>query len=472
MRTCLAGLVFLVLGGMAGHGETVASLPPTLYLPLIARETAESPLQPSDFTYLGAFRLPEGRERPYTFEYGGNAMTFCPEGDPSGPADGFPGSLFLSGHDRLPYSELPNGGQIAEIRIPAPSKARDVALLPRAALLQDFHNVAAGFFPGLDEIPRMGMQFLRSAATGAKIHLAWGQHFQETAGASHAWFDPNLSAPNTRGTWFIGSQSLYSVNDYMLEIPAAWAERFSQGRPLGTGRFRDGGWSGMGPALFAYRPWTDAGAAPADGTHLMETTLLLYQDSATTESIEKCLSGYQHPDEWQGAAWITTPGGKTAVLFAGTKGIGARYWYGYINPAGPDIPCVDVDLLGQFPLCRHADGTPCGAEDLSGCSGHNLYRGWWSSRFAARIIFYNPADLAQVARAEKSSWLPQPYAALDLDQALYLNPGQVETEMLGTGLQRRYRIGDMTYDRNSRLLYLLELFADGAAPVVHVWRLD
>jgi hypothetical protein len=43
-------------------------------------------------------------------------------------------------------------------------------------------------------------------------------------------------------------------------------------------------------------------------------------------------------------------------------------------------------------------------------------------------------------------------------------------EMLGTGDQRRYRIGDVTYDRNNGLLYVLELFADGAKPVVHVWR--
>lgn len=42
--------------------------------------------------------------------------------------------------------------------------------------------------------------------------------------------------------------------------------------------------------------------------------------------------------------------------------------------------------------------------------------------------------------------------------------------MLGTGGQRRYRIGDIAYDRANDLLYVLELFADSAKPVVHVWR--
>jgi hypothetical protein len=42
--------------------------------------------------------------------------------------------------------------------------------------------------------------------------------------------------------------------------------------------------------------------------------------------------------------------------------------------------------------------------------------------------------------------------------------------MLGTGVQRRYRIGAVAYDRGNGRLYVLELFADEAGPVVHVWE--
>ena len=468
-------LLLLSLGcvGVEQPVEQINATPvSTDYLPLVPRDYAGQLVQPADLLYLGAFRLPGNGMRPETFAYGGNAMTLNPDGDPSGGGDGFPGSLFITGHDRMAYGELPDGSQVAELTIPIPVQSDDLADLNEATFLQEFHDVAAGFFTELEEIPRIGMQYLDVPATGAKIHLAWGQHLQpDPPVASHAWFDPTLSAPQLQGTWFIGQQSLYSVNGYMLEIPATWADEHTAGRYLGTGRFRDGGWSGMGPALFAYRPWIDTGGTPAPpGAHLEETVLLLYESSQNTPDIERCLAGYQHPDEWEGGAWITTAAGKTAVLFAGTKSTGAKYWYGFVNPAGPEYPCVEEEMVGEFTLCRLADGTPCPPEDLTECAGHNDYRGWWSARFDAQIILYDPADLAQVAAGEISSWEPQPYASLDIDDHLFLNPAGVEPDLLGTGVQRRYRIGDVAYDRANGLLYVLELFADEASPVVHVWR--
>ncbi len=158
------------------------------------------------------------------------------------------------------------------------------------------------------------------------------------------------------------------------------------------------------------------------------------------------------------------------MLFAGTKGTGAKYWYGYINPAGPEYPCVDDDFVGQFDVCRLADGTPCPVEDLTECEGHSDYRGWWSSWFDAQFILYDPGDIARVAAGEIEPYEPQPYASMDLDEYLLLNPGEIEEEMLGTGVQRIYRIGAVAYDRSNDLLYVLELFADGAKPVVHVWQ--
>lgn len=468
------GIIALGLGMFASRmiPATSTSAPrasPTLFLPLVAANS--SPLvQPGDLQYLGAFRLPDGAARPRTFEYGGNAMTFNPSGDPGGANDGFPGSLFVMGHERLPYGELPDGNQVAEITIPAPSLARNLAELPQASFLQDFANVAQGYFTQLDEIPRVGMTYLTHPATGAKIHLAWGQHLQpDPPDASHAWFDPNLAAPNLRGTWFIGNQSLYSVNGYLFEIPGAWANQYSGGRVLATGRYKDGGWSGMGPALFAYKSWDDTGAPAPSGAHLPETTLLLYAKSTETENIERALNGYQHADEWEGGAWLTTSSGASAVIFAGTKSNGTKYWYGYVNPAGAELPCVDGEMVGQFTVCRLANGAPCPPSDLVECAGHTSYRGWWTTRWDAQILFYNPDDLARVASGQLQAWEPQPYAILDLDDVLFLNPAGIETEMLGVGVQRRYRIGDVAYDRANGLLYILELFAEDAKPIVHVW---
>jgi hypothetical protein len=481
MLVLLVGLVILpcisikMQAPIAAFQAQAASEP--TFTPLVAKQDTppNQPLdnklvQPADCVYQGAFTLPGGDDPPLTFAYGGNAMTFNPDSDQSN-TDAFPGSLFIMGHERLAYGGLPNGSQVAEVSIPVPITSSDIANLPKAQFIQGFHNVTAGFFTQLEEIPKVGMQYLNHPDTGPKIHLAWGQHLQPEGIASHAWLNATLAKPNMQGVWFIGTQSLYSVNGYMFDIPPPWADAHIAGRYLATGRFRDGGQGGMGPALFAYRPWLPDGSAPASGTHLPETTLLLYENAYNTDKIERCLNDYQHADEWEGGAWIITPSGKSAVLFAGNKGTGKKYWYGYIHPDNPEKPCVDPASVGQFRACITANGHDCPSEDFTGCKVHTSEKGWWSSRFDAQFILYDPADLAQVAAGTMKSWEPQPYASLSIEKNLYLNPAGIEQNLIGTGVQRRYKIGPVAYDRNNGLLYVLEWFADGPKPVVHVWRI-
>jgi len=456
--------------------ESTATAPTQIYLPTIMSGSVSNGelVQPSDMHYMGAFRLPGGDTPPLTFAYGGNAMTFNPDGDP-GNSDALPGSLFITGHDRQPYGTLPNGDQVAEVSIPEPIEQNNPVDLPQATFIQEFQDVTAGYFTNMEEIPKVGMQYLNHPDTGALIHLAWGQHLQPQEEPSHAWFSADLTMPNLQGVWFIGNQNLYSTNGYLFDIPFVWADSYAQGRYLATGRMRDGGQGGMGPTLFAYRPWQEGGSAPATGAHLPETTLLLYENAYNTEQIERCMNGYQHPDEWEGGAWITTPSGKSAVLFSGTKSAGDKYWYGYINPAGAQYPCVDAEV-SDFTTCRMADGSACPTEDFSGCCEEGVdcvtYRGWWTTRYDAQMILYNPADLARVAAGEIESWEPQPYAALDIDEYLYLEAPEWDAVSLGWGDQRRNRIGAAAYDRQNGYLYVLELYADGAKPVVHVWQID
>jgi hypothetical protein len=463
-----AGLIVL---GATGTGEAAPSKW-ILYIPAILKKTPAPPpppagtlVQPADFAYLGAFRLPGGEDPPQTFAYGGNAMTYNLDRN----------SLFITGHDRLAWGGLPDGDQVAEVSIPTPAIAANPADLPQAAFMQNFHNPLAGRFTDMEEIPKVGLQYFNHPDTGPLLHVAWGQHLQPDL-PSHGWFSANLAAPNFKGTWFIGNQNLYSTNGYMFDIPTAWANANASGRLLATGRMRDGGQGGMGPTLFAYRPWGSGGSAPASGTRLGETTLLLYENADSTPDIVRSLKGYQHPDEWEGGAWLTTPSGKSAVLFAGTKSNGTKYWYGYRNPAGPAYPCVDADVH-DFTTCRMADGSSCPPADFFGCCDAEAetcisYRGWWSTRFDAQFILYNPADLARVARGEIAPWQPQPYAAIDIDSHLYLDPPEWDVVNLGEGVQRRYRIGDSAFDRGRGLLYVLEQYADGAKPVVHVWRIN
>lgn len=432
-------------------------------------------IRPEGLVYVGAFRLPDDADPPRTFEYGGHSMTFNPDGDPTN-TDPYPGSLFVMGAHRLPYGEMPDGDQVAEVTIPVPAIADNPAELPQAAFIQGFHNVTAGYFTELEEMPKVGIQYLDHPATGPKIHLVWGQHIQPNDVPSHAWFNPTLATPGLKGVWFVGDLDLYSTTRYLFEIPASWADTYVQGRYLATGRMRDGGQGGMGPVLVAYRPWLPDGSAPPSGTRLEATTLLLYESVYNTGEFVRCLNGYQYPDEWEGGAWITTPSGKSAVLFAGTKSTGAKMWYGYINPRGPEYPCVDAHV-SDFDTCNMADGTSCPPEDYAGCCDEEqetcvTYRGWWSTRWDAQFILYNPADLAKVATGAMETWEPQPYASVDIDEHLYLNPPEWELVAVGWGDQRRHRVGPTAYDRDNGLLYVVEQHGEEAKPVVHVWRIN
>jgi hypothetical protein len=263
----------------------------------------------------------------------------------------------------------------------------------------------------------------------------------------------------------------------MFTIPAEWVDAHTGGRYLASGRMRDGGMGGMGPAMFAYTPWLVDGSPPPNGAFLEELPLLLYENAYTSNEIVRSMDGYQHPDEWEGGAFITAPSGRQAVLFAGTKSVGEKYWYGYMHPDGAQYVCVDDHAEDYEDMCRHADGSSCGSQDLVGCCDEAAgtcvsSRGWWSNRFSAQLILYDPAHLALVASGQLEPWQPQPYAVIEIDEHLYLNPPEWDRVDLGWGAQRRFRIGDVSYDPNSGLLYVLELYADGAKPVVHVWSVE
>lgn len=459
--------------------------PPTdsrVYLPSILKQAASQPpvgdalVQPEDFTYLGAFRLPgDDADPPRTFAYGGNAMTFNPDGD-STNTDAFGGSLFLTGHDRT--DTWLNGSQFAEIAIPVPVNSRNVDDLPYADLLQGFANVTDGHFVALSTVPKVGMQYLAHPDTGPRLHLTWGQHLQQREDflPSQAWINPDLAHPDFQGEWFIGDQNPNSVNGYLFDLPTDWADLHVQGRYLATGRFSPGGLGGMGPALIAYRPWLAGGVAPVSRTHLLETPLLIYESAMQTSVITRSLNNYQHADAWEGGAWLTTPSGNAAVLFAGTKATGSRYWYGYIHPTDPSAACVDMDVIGDFWPCRLANGDECPASEVVHCCTEGVdcvsARGWWSTRFDAQLILYDPGDLAAVAAGTLQAWEPQPYAVLDIDPYLYFAPPEWDVFELGWGDQRRNRIGDVAFDRQNGYLYVLELYGDGAMPMVHVWRVQ
>ncbi|MDB4349513.1 hypothetical protein OAA99_01005 [Omnitrophica bacterium] len=410
----------------------------SIFLAGLASPGLAERIRPEDLDYKGAFRVPDNAG----WEYSGYAMTYYPDGDPDGPDDGYPGSIFAIGHDHKQH--------VSEISIPVPvvSPDKDLSKLNTADTLQEFQDITGGMF-GYLEIPRAGLEYLppKGRQTTGKLHFCWGQHFQERE-ASHGWCELNLSEPQAAGPWFFGGYTNYATNDYIFEIPQDWADSYTPGEYLATGRFRDGHWSGQGPALFAYGPWKE-GNPPAPKADLaVITPLLLYgiQEPGMieiTNSDSMKMDNFKEADEWSGGAWLTA-GKKTAVIFVGTKATG-RCWYGFADGVVWPTDADDNTVYPKVPPW------PCND------------RGWWSEGFKAQIIFYDPADLAAVASGKKKSYEPQPYGSLDLEKYLF-DPG--------TNLERakRYMVGAASFDRARAILYIIERRADGEKSLVHVWQ--
>jgi len=398
--------------------QVATPIPPTPGAPPASGQL----IQPTDLVYQGAFRLPDvpgGDERSWMWSNWASAMAYYPDGDPANPADGYPGSIFGVGHDQTQY--------VSKISIPIPmiSPGKNVNDLNTAETLQDFRDIRGGLF-GYMEMPRVGLAYLppQGEQASGKLYFAWAPHLDEGAThPSHGWAELDLARPNPAGPWRIGDYWNYITGDYLFPIPQAWADVYTSGMYLATGRFRDGGQAAQGPSLFAIGPWNE-GNPPAPGSTLSTVPLLLYGSVYTEGS--PTMDGYHHSDEWSGGAWLTIRD-KSAVIFMGTKGTG-ECWYG--NPKGPCLDCED--------------------------------RGWWSTGFEGQIIFYDPADLAAVARGEIETWEPQPYATLNVDEYLY----HIESG------QQKHHLGATSFDRERGLLYVFEPLADGDKPLIHVWRVE
>jgi hypothetical protein len=387
-------------------------------------------IKPQDLEYMGAFRLPEGSNGT-SWEWGGTASAYYPYGDPEGPDDGYPGSIFATGHE---WEQ-----QVSEISIPVPviSRDKDINDLNTAVTLQEFHDIKGDLF-GYLEVPRVGLEYLpkQGEQTTDKLYYCWGQHMQEgDDGPSHGWFELDLSNPQIQGPWKIDGQIKYVTADYIFAIDEEWASANTPGKLLATGRFRDGGQGAQGPSLIAYGPWNE-GNPPPSGSSLSNIPLLLYSSVYDDMEGVYAMNDYHHSDEWSGSAWLTFDG-KTAVIFAGIKGLGSC-WYGfYDGTVWPEEPPYPEEGPGE--------------------------RGWWSDDFTARMIFYDPSDLAKVARGEMESYQPQPYAVMDIDDILYSIP---EYELR--------HLGALSFDRENGIIYLFEFRGDyeNEKPLVHAWKIQ
>ncbi len=392
--------------------------------------TTRNLIKPEDLIYQGALRLPEGSNET-SWEWGGTAAAYYATGDSESPDDGYPGSIFATGHE---WEQ-----QISEISIPIPviSENKNVEELNTSTTLQAFYDIKGDLF-GYLELPRVGLEYLpkQGDQTTGKLYYSWGQHMQEgDDGPSHGWFELDLSDPQRQGPWRISDQIKYTTIDYIFAIDKSWTSVNTPGKLLATGRFRDGGQGTQGPSLIAYGPWNE-GNPPPPNTSLSNIPLLFYSSVYDDPEGVYGMDNYHHSDEWSGGAWLTY-NDRSSVIFVGIKGLG-NCWYGfYDGTVWPEEPPYPEEGPGE--------------------------RGWWSDEFVAQIIFYNSEDLAAVTREDIESFEPQPYASLNIDDILYNIP---ENELR--------HLGAVSYDSKRGIIYLLEFRGDyeNERPLVHVWKIE
>lgn len=406
----------------------------------------ESLINPlTDMSYLGAFKLPNSDDTPYTWEYGGFGMTYYPNGDPAnvhGDAE-FPGSIYAFGHMWGPY--------ISEISIPPPviSPTKNINDLNTAANLQDFYDIKP--YPEDFLLPMADAEYLpkQESQTTGKLYIILGDNYAWEKIPTHAACELDLSNPQTVGKWYVGSSLPYSEPfhfayiGFLFEIPQDWADANTPGHRLISGGYREGGLVGLGPALFAIGPWSDSvdGTLPSPNTELSYKRLLQYGEDHTSINY---INGYSYGDElyvcadnWSGGAFLTADG-KSAVMLVGTRCLG-ECWYGW-----PD----GIRSTYDIPVIYGSVGS----------------KGYQAASTTAQFVFYNPDDLAAVADGVMESHEPQPYAVLNIDEFLFCeNPD----------INRNPRIASASFDRQRGILYVFEPHAYGeGSPIVHVWVIE
>jgi hypothetical protein len=381
-------------------------------------------LQPSDLIYKGAFTFPLGDP----WAYSGHALAFYPSGDSSGPDDGFPGSLYASGHT---WDDL-----VGEISIPEPVISSNFNELPEALMLKSLQDITGGWianctYTGDCEYREVdGLVYLDNVEK-----IAWNlRDWYNVAAydqASLGWSDLDMSG--AQGVWHIGVRDgdvFHNARtcDYLFTAPEDFAVQHLDGKWLIAGNHREAGALGgsQGPTLYALAPWEES-SLPPDGGEVEAIPLLYYPENydCTYNQYDQCaFPGYRVADDWGGGAWVEAAAGK-AVLIFGRKGLGS-------NCYGTGEECGDT--------CETT-------------------KGWHSAPYQAQVLFYDPQELKEVAEGNLNPWDVVPYTTLSLETEV-LNPGCAE-------------LGAVAFDRTNGLIYVTEEVAGPwGETVVHVWQVS
>jgi hypothetical protein len=380
-------------------------------------------IQPTDLVYQGAFAYPPGDD----WAYSGHALAYYPEGDPAGPADGYPGSLYAAAHA---WYDL-----VGEIAIPEPVISDDFDDLPKASVLRALTDITEGWkdnctynddclyreVDGLEVLPNINkivwnLRDWYNAAGYDQDSLGWSE----------------LDMTGAQGVWHIGERGNDAFHNaktcnYLFKAPETFAVQYLEEKWLIAGNHRGAGAFGgsQGPTLYALAPWED-GNPPESGQNL-DALALLYYPTVYPECLDdpaECyFPNYRAKDDWGGGVWVQTAD-KSGILIFGRKALGDNCY-----------------------------GTPeqCGGDAC------DPYKGYHAYPYEPQILFYDPEELKEVMAGTKEPWEVVPYE-------VYSPLNEVLDQECAT-------LGAATYDQERGLIYVTEQVAGPwGETAIHVWK--
>jgi hypothetical protein len=386
-------------------------------------------LQPSQVTYVGAFKFPAGFGN-----YGGLGATWNPEGN------GGAGTLVVQG---AVFTD-----QAGEFTPPTPQPLGSITSygnLPTATTVRAAISMSGGLYRGGGQVLMSSLGYYKSGSHPTKLCFSMFNYYNITNPQDNyiGCSNPLGQTPSPGGLWNAAPIDSRRVGGHVFQIPTSVATRWQHPTwDLCFGVSRDAGAFGgsMGPVLICGTPWssgdTFVAGASMEGTSSPlpnKQQLIAYDDMGVQcpeQGVNCQLSGYIGADIWTGAQYITI-GGTEALVFAGRK-------------------------------CNSSQSYYCPS------------RGWWcgpnpggtnctSGPIEPRMLFYDVDQIGQVAAGTLSYHDIQPYATLKLPEPIPLRTDPVYDNF-----------GHMAYDSAHQRLYLIQRYVgpNNAEPIAHVLQLS
>ncbi len=405
-------------------------------------------LQPADFTYEGAFRLPDD------FNWGALGLSFHPDGN------GGTGSLLVTGFE-LPSDPAHPGESCwnptwdcyafyGEVTIPTPAVETNWENLPQATLTGGMTPFDGGlastvhreyvFVSDIEYVPQRGSQTSDKLYGSINLWYAEGAVGEDTFPT--VWM-ANLDGTDAQGMFHVGPVATpfhgRKMGSYLFTTPTWYADQYLGGRTLVTGRARGtpvgsepvttrGG--SQGPTLFAFHPFdTDNPTGDLDALPMLYYRVKFPGCAGpNVGDPDECdYPGYTMCDDWTGGAFAGS-GTKNAIMLLGYKGLGDNCY---------DEPPVDCE-------------DPCGDD-----------HGYHCNPYERQVVFYDVHELGHSALGQQDPWLVLPYAVWRPPQ-FYLSENLC------------WNMGGMAFDARNRRLFMVERgLGEGEmnSAVVHVWSL-